>query len=60
MAIWPAYGPIIFGVVTAVTFFVPGLKYHRQRLRTLQARATELDGDSSAHAISSTLKEVVS
>jgi serine/threonine-protein kinase len=27
------YGVLLFGVVTAVCFFVPGLKYHRQRLR---------------------------
>jgi serine/threonine-protein kinase len=30
------YGVLLFGVVTAVCFFVPGLKYHRQRLRALQ------------------------
>jgi serine/threonine-protein kinase len=33
------YGVLLFGVVTAVCFFVPGLKYHRQRLR---ARKNEL------------------
>ena len=33
------YGVLLFGVVTAVCFFVPGLKYHRQRLR---ARKGEL------------------
>jgi serine/threonine-protein kinase len=27
------YGVLLFGVVTAVCFFMPGLKYHRQRLR---------------------------
>jgi serine/threonine-protein kinase len=37
MALWPDYGPLIFGVVTAVCFFVPGLKYHRQRLRSRRA-----------------------
>jgi serine/threonine-protein kinase len=26
--------PLLFGVVAALTFFVPGLKYHRQRLRS--------------------------
>jgi serine/threonine-protein kinase len=30
------YGVLLFGVVTAGCFFVPGLKYHRQRLRTQQ------------------------
>jgi tRNA A-37 threonylcarbamoyl transferase component Bud32 len=38
MAIYPEYGPLMFGFVSAVCFFVPGLKYHRQRLRGLQAR----------------------
>jgi serine/threonine-protein kinase len=36
IALFPDYGPIIFGVVTAAAFFVPGLKYHLQRLRTLR------------------------
>ena len=31
MARWPAVGQSIFGVVSALCFFVPGLKYHRQR-----------------------------
>ncbi|HEY7330616.1 MAG TPA: protein kinase [Gemmataceae bacterium] len=29
--IYPRYGILLFGVVTAVFFFVPGLKYYRQR-----------------------------
>lgn len=33
MAIWPQYGLFMFGVVSAASFFIPGLKYHRQRLR---------------------------
>ena len=37
----PEYGPLMFGVVSAVCFFVPGLKYHRQRLRSLGERAGE-------------------
>jgi serine/threonine-protein kinase len=32
MALFPAYGPLIFGVVLSLCFFVPGLKYHLQRL----------------------------
>jgi serine/threonine-protein kinase len=32
MALFPDYGPLIFGVVLSLCFFVPGLKYHRQRL----------------------------
>ena len=35
MALAPEYGHFIFGAVSAVCFFVPGLKYYRQRLRTL-------------------------
>ncbi len=26
--------PLLFGVVAGLTFFVSGLKYHRQRLRS--------------------------
>jgi serine/threonine-protein kinase len=44
MAVYPDYGPLMFGVVTAVCFFVPGLKYHRQRLRSLQARVANNGG----------------
>ena len=29
----PPWSVLLFGVVSAVTFFVPGLKYYRQRLR---------------------------
>jgi serine/threonine-protein kinase len=29
----PQWGLIVFGVVSAASFFIPGLKYHRQRLR---------------------------
>ncbi len=31
MAIWPTYAISMFGVVSAATFFFPGLKYYRQR-----------------------------
>ena len=33
----------MFGLVSAVCFFVPGLKYHRQRLRALRARAVQAE-----------------
>jgi len=33
MAIMPDYGHLIFGVVSALSFFLPGLKYYRQRKR---------------------------
>jgi len=33
MALYPHYGLTIFGVVSALCFFLPGLKYHRQRMR---------------------------
>ncbi|HVS34036.1 MAG TPA: serine/threonine-protein kinase [Gemmataceae bacterium] len=47
MAIWPAYGPLMFGFVSAVCFFVPGWKYHQQRLRGLRARETDAYLDKS-------------
>jgi len=33
MAVFPQVGLIIFGLVEAVCFFIPGLKYYRQRTR---------------------------
>ncbi|MGL6074716.1 MAG: serine/threonine-protein kinase [Fimbriiglobus sp.] len=35
MAAFPDVGHLIFGTVSAITFFVPGLKYYRQRQRNL-------------------------
>ena len=35
MALWPDYGLLMFGAVSAGAFFVPGLKYYRQSRRTL-------------------------
>ncbi len=37
--IYPNYSPLLFGVVTAVTFFLPGWKYYRQRRRGLRDNA---------------------
>jgi eukaryotic-like serine/threonine-protein kinase len=37
MALLPEVGPLLFGVVSAVAFFVPGLKYYRQRRSALRA-----------------------
>jgi eukaryotic-like serine/threonine-protein kinase len=37
MALFPDYGPLLFGAAVAACFFVPGWKYHRQRLRALRA-----------------------
>jgi serine/threonine-protein kinase len=34
MALFPMVGPLLFGLVSAASFFIPGLKYHRQRIRT--------------------------
>jgi serine/threonine-protein kinase len=31
MAVWPKYGLAIFGLVSWLTFFVPGWKFHRQK-----------------------------
>lgn len=37
MAIWPESSQLLFGLVSGLCFFIPGLKYHRQRLRGLRA-----------------------
>ena len=34
MAVFPRLALIIFGVSNALSFFLPGLKYHRQRARS--------------------------
>ncbi len=34
MAIFPEYGLFLFGLASAACFFIPGWKYHRQRLRS--------------------------
>lgn len=34
IARWPQFGPAIFGVVSALCFFIPGWKYHRQMKST--------------------------
>ena len=36
MALWPEWGLVLFGVVSALCFFVPGLKFHRQNKRGLR------------------------
>jgi serine/threonine-protein kinase len=33
MALFPEVGPLLFGLVSGLGFFVPGLKYYRQRRR---------------------------
>jgi serine/threonine-protein kinase len=38
MLFFPAFGPLLFGAVSAACFFLPGLKYYRQRQRTVTAR----------------------
>ena len=40
MSLYPAWGQVLFGAVTATCFFVPGLKYYRQHLRS---RLTETE-----------------
>ena len=44
MAIFPTYSHLIFGPVAAACFFVPGLKYYRQRNRSLRTQRV-LSGD---------------
>jgi serine/threonine-protein kinase len=41
MSFFPESGHIVFGVVSALTFLVPGFKYYRQRMRTQRARISE-------------------
>jgi len=36
MAVFPDYAHIIFGIISALCFFIPGLKYHRQRQLSLR------------------------
>ncbi len=35
--LYPRYGILLFGAVTATCFFLPGLKYHRQRVRASES-----------------------
>jgi serine/threonine-protein kinase len=35
----PEVGLLLFGLVSAASFFFPGLKYHRQRIRSAQGKA---------------------
>jgi hypothetical protein len=36
MAVFPDYAHMIFGIIAGLCFFVPGLKYHRQRQMSLK------------------------
>jgi serine/threonine-protein kinase len=38
LALFPEIGPTLFGLVAAMGFFVPGLKYYRQRARSGRPR----------------------
>jgi serine/threonine-protein kinase len=40
----PPLAPLLFGAVSALGFFVPGLKYYRQRQAAERARAAPRDG----------------
>jgi serine/threonine-protein kinase len=42
MALFPDVGLVLFGTVSALSFFVPGLKYHRQRLRGIRSDSLDL------------------
>jgi serine/threonine-protein kinase len=39
MAIFPDVAHLIFGVVSAACFWIPGAKYHRQSRRPQQGKA---------------------
>ena len=48
MALWPEYCQLIFGTVSALCFFIPGLKYHKLRLRSrLASNRGDISGGSS-------------
>lgn len=49
MAAVPQFGHLLFGLVSAVAFFVPGLKYYRQRKRTRASAADPSQSDGTAH-----------
>lgn len=51
MALYPRYGPLIFGLVSALCFFLPGLKYHRQRLRSLREQTRREEEGSAPPAV---------
>jgi serine/threonine-protein kinase len=42
MAIFPSVGLFLFGFVSAASFFLPGLKYYRQRVRSLPATGSSM------------------
>ena len=39
MTIYPEYAMIIFGIVSSLCFFIPGLKYYRRRRKNLESAA---------------------
>jgi serine/threonine-protein kinase len=39
MCVWPKFGPLMFGFASGLCFFIPGLWYHRQRLRSLREQS---------------------
>jgi serine/threonine-protein kinase len=43
--IWlgPPWSPVLFGLISAIAFFVPGLKYFRQRRKNLRADRLHLE-----------------
>ncbi|MBI2192519.1 MAG: serine/threonine protein kinase [Planctomycetes bacterium] len=48
MALFPSVGLTLFGLVSAGCFFLPGLKYHRQRNRALAPEAEIRPGASAS------------
>jgi serine/threonine-protein kinase len=48
MAIWPTYGLTIFGFVSWLTFFVPGWKFHSQKVRQQNSCPSPVPADKSA------------
>ena len=55
MALWPEYCQLIFGTVSALCFFIPGLKYHKLRLRSrLASSRINASGGSSQNNLVTT------
>lgn len=48
MAYWPHLGHLIYGVVAGASFFLPGLKYHRQRRQSDAVRLATKKREANA------------
>lgn len=49
MAIFPQWAHLIFGFVSAACFFVPGLKYYRQKAATMKREGSSVAASRAGH-----------